>query len=69
MNKRSGDVSYLMEEVLVNNIFDSFDFLFFICYCGKLPVVRVSFQELAVLWLEVFSINVWGRMAVEKFAL
>lgn len=57
-----------MEEVLVNHIFNSPDFLLLVC-CGEVTAVQVSIQELVVLWLEVFSINMWRRMAVQKLAL
>lgn len=57
-----------MEEVLVNHIFDSLDFLF-VCWQGGVTVVRVLWLELAVLWLEVFGIYMWWRMAVQKLAL
>lgn len=66
-SKRTADVPYLMEEVLVNHIFNSPDFLF-VC-CGEVTAVQVSIQELVVLRLKVFSINMWRRMAVQKLAL
>lgn len=59
-----------MEEVLVNHIFNSLDFPGFVCCCvGEVTAVRVSIQELVVLRLEVLSINMWRRMAVQKLSL
>lgn len=63
-NKKTVDESYLMEEVLVDHIFNSLDFLF-VCCSGEVAAVRVSIQELVVLWLEVFSVNMWRRVAVQ----
>ena len=67
--KKRVDVLYLMEEVFVNHIFNSPDIQLFVCYCGEVTVIWVSFLELVVLWLEVFSINMWWSMAVQKLAL
>lgn len=58
-----------MEEVLVHHIFNSLEFFLFVCYCREVANVRVSLLELAVLRLEVFSINMWRRMAVQELAL
>lgn len=59
---------YLMEEVLINHIFDPLDF-WFVCCCRKVRTFRVFIQELLVLWLKVLHISSWRRVAVQKFAL
>lgn len=59
---------YLMEEVLINHIFNPLDF-WFVCCCRKVQTFRVFIQELLVLWLEVFRMSSWRRMAVQKFSL
>ncbi len=57
-----------MKEVLVNHVFNSPDFLLFVC-CRGVTAVQVSIQELVVLRLEVFSIDMRRRMAVQELAL
>lgn len=65
---RRTDAPNLVEKVLVNHIFNPLDFLF-VCCCRNVAAVGVSILERLVLWLEVFSIDMWRRMAVEKLAL
>lgn len=57
-----------MEEVLINDIFNSLDFLF-VCRCREITALGVSVHKLFVLRLEVCSIDTWRRMAVQKLAL
>lgn len=65
----STSVFYLMEEVLVDNIFNSFDFGLFVCRSRRVGAARLSRLELVVLRLEVFRVDVWGRVAVQKLPL
>lgn len=59
---------YLMEEVLINHIFNPLDF-WLACCCRKVRTFRVLIQELPVLGLKVFRMSSWRRVAVQKFAL
>lgn len=60
---------FLMEEVLVNHIFNSPDFPLFACRCGgEVTEVRVYFQEIVVLRLEVLHVDMRRRMAVQKLS-
>lgn len=61
-------LSHLMEEVLINHIFDPLDFRL-VCCCRKVRTFRVLIQELLVLWLEVFGLRSWRRVAVQQLAL
>lgn len=57
-----------MEEVLVDHIFNPLGFRF-VC-CGREVIAfKVLIQELLVLRLEVFGMNTWRGIAVQKFAL
>lgn len=60
---------YLVEEILVDHIFDSFDFVLCICCLGGVAVHFFQFLELAVLRLEVLRFNVRRRVAVQKLPL
>lgn len=57
-----------MEEVLIDHIFNPLGFWF--VGCGREVVAfKVLIQELLVLRLEVFGMNTWRWIAVQKFAL
>lgn len=57
-----------MEEVLINHIFDPLD-IRFVCCCRKVRTFRVLIEEVHVLWLEVFGLRSWRRVAVQQLAL
>lgn len=57
-----------MKEALVNRIFNSFDLLFAHC-CREISAFKFSTQEHLVLWLEVFIVNMQGRMTIQKLPL
>lgn len=57
-----------MEEVLIDHIFNPLDFRF-VCCGREVRAFKVLIQELLVLRLEVSGMNIWRRIAIQKFAL
>lgn len=61
-------ILYLVEEALVNRVFNSFDLPFVHC-CREVGAVQFSTQEHLVLRLEVFIVDMRWRMAIQKLPL